>query len=148
MFSKLCNNFRVKYPTPQFLTSGVVYKFQCRLRNESYYGECVRLLALRSSECIGISPFTNKNVPPKRDSAVCHHLLNCNCLPSFEDFSVLCHENKKYVLELKDSLFIMTDRPSTNWNIRSAHLYLFEWVLSHFLVHSVDFCDHFSSYFT
>ena len=124
--NKLCNNFHFKDPVPQILTSGVVYKFQCGLCNESYYGECVRHLALRSGEHIGISPLTSKRVQPRKDSAVCHHLLNCNYSPTFEDFSVLCHDNKKYLLELKESLLIMRDRPSMNRNVRSAPLYLFE----------------------
>ena len=51
-------------------------------------------------------------VQPRKDGAVCHHLLNCNYLPTFVDFTVLCHEIKKYLLELKESLFIMRDRPS------------------------------------
>ena len=120
--NKLCNNFRFKDPITQILTSGVVYKFQCRLCNESYYGECVRHLAVRNGEHIDISQ-------PRRDSVVCHHLLNCNYSPTFEDFSVLCHENKKYLLELKESLLIMRDRPSINLSVRSTSLYLFEWVL-------------------
>ena len=74
--SKLCNNFRFKDPVPQILTSGVVYKFQCGLCNESYYGECVRHLAVRSGEHIGISSLANERVQPTKDSAVCHHLLN------------------------------------------------------------------------
>ena len=85
--NKLCNNLS--------LTSGVVYKFQCGLCNESYYGECVRHLAVRSGEHIGISLLTNKRVQPRKDSAVCHHLLNCYYSPTFEDFSVLYLENKK-----------------------------------------------------
>ena len=72
--NKLCNNFRIKDPVPQILTSGVVCKFQCGLCNESYYGECVRHLAVRSAEHIGISSLTNKRVQPRKDSAVCHHL--------------------------------------------------------------------------
>ena len=114
---------------PQILTSGMVYKFQCGLCNESYYGECVRHLALRSGEHIGLSSSTNKRAKPEKDSAVSHHLLNCNYSPSFQDFSVLCRENKKYLLELQESLLIMRDWPSVNWNVRSALLYLFEWVL-------------------
>ena len=124
--NKLCNNFCFKDPVPQILTSGVVYKFQCGLCNESYYGECVRHLAVRSGEHIGISPLTNKRVQPRKDSAVCYHLLNCNYSQTFEDFSVLCHKNKNYLLELKESLLIMRDTPSMNWNICSAPLYLFE----------------------
>ena len=112
--NKLCNNFCFKDPVPQILTSGVVYKFQCGLCNESYYEECVRHLAVRNGEHIGISPLTNKRVQPRKDSSVCHHLLNCNYSATFEDFSVLCHEHKKYFLELKESLLIIRDRPSMN----------------------------------
>ena len=104
----------------------MVYKFQCGLCNESYYGECVRHLAVRSAEVFGISSLTNKKVQPRKDSAVCHHLLNCNYSPTFEDFSVQCQENKKYLLELKESLLIMRGRPSMNQNVRSAPLYLSE----------------------
>ena len=126
--NKLCNNFRFKDPIPQILTSVVVYKFQCGLCNESYYGECVRHLAEGNGEHIGISPLTNKRVQPRKDIAIYHHLLNYNYSATFEDFSVLCHENKKYLLELKESLLIMRDRPPMNRNVRSAPLYLFEWI--------------------
>ena len=119
----------MKDPVPQILTSSMVYKFQCGLCNESYYGECVRHLALRSGEHIGVSSSTNKRSQPKKDSAVSHHLLKCNYSPTFLDFCVLCHENKKYLLELKESLLIMGDRPSLNWNVRFTLLYLFERVL-------------------
>ena len=92
----------------------MVYKFQCGLCNESYYGECVRYLAVKSGEHIGISHLINKKVQLKKDSTVCHYLLNCNYSPTFEDFSVQCHENKKYLLEMKESLLTMRDRPSVN----------------------------------
>ena len=55
-------------------------------------------------------------------------MLNCNYLPTFEDFSVLCHVNKNYLLELKESFHTMRYRPSMNRYIRSALLYLFDWV--------------------
>ena len=72
--NKLCNNFHFKDPVPQILTSGVVYKFQCRLCNKFYHGECVRHLAVRSSEHIGILPLANKRVQPRRkDSAFYYH---------------------------------------------------------------------------
>ena len=34
---------------------------------------------------------------------MCDHLLHCNFLPSFDNFSVLAHENKRYLLEIKES---------------------------------------------
>ena len=104
----------------------MVYKFQCGLCNESYYGECVRHLAGGSGEHIGISPLTNKKVQPRKNIAISHHLLNYNYSATFEDFSVLCHENKKYLLELKESLLIMIGRPPIHRNVRSASLCLFE----------------------
>ena len=45
-------------------------------------------------------------------------------LPSFDNFSVLAYESKKYLLEIKESLLIMRDKPSLNRNINSAPLYL------------------------
>ena len=41
-------------------------------------GTCIRHLVVRSGEHIGILSLTNKRVQPRKDSAVCHHLLNCN----------------------------------------------------------------------
>ena len=94
--------------------------------NESYYGESIRHLHIRSGEHIGVSPLTGKKVKPSSNSAICDHLLHCNFLPSFDNFSVLAHENKKYLLEIKESLLIMRDKPSLNRNINSAPLYLFD----------------------
>ena len=72
--NKLANTFRFKDRIPKKLKSGAVYKFQCGLCNESYYGECVRHLNVKFGEHIGISPLTKKKVKPK-GSAVSNHLL-------------------------------------------------------------------------
>ena len=76
--TKLSNSFRFKDPIPKDLISGVVYKFQCGLCNESYYSESIRHLDIRSGEHIGVSPLTGKKVKPVNDSAVRDHLLHCN----------------------------------------------------------------------
>ena len=76
--NKLCNNFRFKHLIPQILTSGVIYKFQCGLCDEFCYRKCVRHLTVRNGEHVGISLLTNKRLQPRKDSDVCHHLLNCN----------------------------------------------------------------------
>ena len=47
--TKLSNSCRFKDPIPKDLISGVVYKFQCGLCNESYYGESIRHLDLGST---------------------------------------------------------------------------------------------------
>ena len=123
--TRLGNNFHFKDQIPKGLTCCVVYIFQCGLCNESYYGECVRHLDVRIGEHIGISPITKKQVKPK-SSFVADHLLFCNHSASYDNFSILTHENKKFFLELKESLRIMRDEPSLNRNITSAPLYLFD----------------------
>ena len=123
--NKLAKAFRFKDRIPKELTSGVVYKFQCGICNESYYGERVKHLNVKIGEHIGISPLTKKKVEPK-DSAVRDHLLLCNHSPSFENLSLLTKENEKFLLELKESLLIMRYKPSLNRNVRSALLYLFD----------------------
>ena len=119
------NNFHFKDQIPKDLNSGVVYKFQCGLCNESCYGECMRHLNVRISKHIGISSLTRKQVKPKNSSVV-DHLLLCKHSVSYDDFSILTHKNKKFLPELKESLLIMRDKPSLNRNITSAPLYLFD----------------------
>ena len=61
------------------------------------------------------------------ESSIQGHLLECNNNPSFDEFSVLAHRNKKCLLKLKESLLIKCDKPVSNKNISSAvlHLHLF-----------------------
>ena len=94
---KLTKAFLFKDCTPKELTSGVVYKFQCGLCNESYYDECVRRLNVRIGGHIEITPLTKNKVEPK-GSAVSHHLLRCNHFLPLENISVLTKENKKFLL--------------------------------------------------
>ena len=56
----------------------VIYKFQCGLCNESYYGESMRHLDIKPGEHIGVSPHTGKKVKPSNKSAIYGHLLHCN----------------------------------------------------------------------
>ena len=75
---------------------------------------------------------------PSNNSAICDHLLHCNFLPSFDNFSVLAYENKKYLLEIKESLLIMRNKPSLNRNINSAPLSLFDSLLTSFSLFHVS----------
>ena len=97
--TRLSNFFRYKEPIPKDLISGAVHKFQCGLCNESYYHESIRHLDTKSGEHIGVSPFTGKKLKPSNNSTVFDHLLYCNFLPSFDNFIILAHENKKYLSE-------------------------------------------------
>ena len=48
------------------------------------------------------------------NKAVCDHLLPCKHLPSFDNFSILAHENKKSLMATKEILLMMKDKPSLN----------------------------------
>ena len=85
----------------------------------------MRHLNVRIGEHIGVSPLTRKQVKPKY-SSVADHLLICNHSASYDNFSILTRENKMFLLELKESLLIMRDKPFLNRNITSAPLYLFD----------------------
>ena len=98
--------------------------------------ESVRYLAVKSGEDITVSLLTDKRLQPRKDSSVYHHSLNCKCSSSFESFSVLYHENKKYFIELKESPFIMRDRPSMKHKKHTIRSSLFELHgLNEFLLH-------------
>ena len=77
-------------------------------------------------EHIGISPLTSKKIKPSKESAIRDHLLICNNVPSFDEFSILAHGNNRFVLEIKESLLIKRDKPVLNKNISSARLFLFD----------------------
>ena len=124
--TKLSNSFRFKDPIPKDLIPGVVYKFQCGLYNVSYYGESIRHLELRSGEHIGVSPLAGKKVKLIKNSAVRDRLLHCNYLQFLDNFSILAHENKTFLLKIKKSLLIMRDKQSLKKSISSAPLYLFD----------------------
>ena len=72
------------------------------------YGECVRHLNVRINEHTGTSPLIKKQVKPK-SSSIANHLLFCNHSASYDNFSILKRENKKFLLELKRNLLIMRD---------------------------------------
>ena len=58
--TRLSNSLRYKDPVPKYLISAVVYKLQCGLCNESYYGESIKHLDIRSGEYVGVSLFLER----------------------------------------------------------------------------------------
>ena len=90
---------------------GVVYEYTCGRCNSSYFGNTERHLKVRSSEYIGISPLTFKKTEPSKESSIRDYLLQCDNNPSFDEFTILAHGNKKYLLGIKESLLIKRDQP-------------------------------------
>ena len=64
---------------------------------------------MRTGEHNSISPLTKKQV--KLNSSLTDHLLFWNLLASSDDFSILTHENKNFLLELQESLLLMRGKP-------------------------------------
>ena len=84
--------FRYIDVIPKELQSHIVYTFSCSNCNITYYGKTDRHFNVRSSEHIGISHLTGKNVEYK-PSAVSDHLLLHNHDGDFNDFTILCRDN-------------------------------------------------------
>ena len=80
---------------------------------------------VRIGEHVGISPLTRKQVKPKNSSIANHFILSSHSV-SYDDFSILTRENKKFLLELKESLLIMRDKPFLNKNITAEPFCLFD----------------------
>ena len=111
--------FRFKDRVPYDSVSGLVYEYKCGRYNSSYYGETERHLKVRSGEHIGIPPPTFKKTKPSKKSSIHDHLLECDNNPSFDEFTILEHGNKKRLL-------IKRNQPVLNKNISSATLHLFD----------------------
>ena len=59
------------------------------------------------------------------------HMLACNDIMSFEDFSVLANGTDHFRIKLQESLLIHRDRPQLNKTADSAFLMLFSKDASH-----------------
>ena len=124
---RLSSFFRFKDRPSKDLISGVVYKFSCGSCNTSYIGQTKRHLKVRMSEHMGISHLTGKrsNRTTGHLTAVQEHTLSCDHFIDYDNFSVLAHAKNSFMLELKESLFIIRDNPVLNKTIRSTPLYLY-----------------------
>ena len=60
-----------------------------------------------------------------KNSAVRDHMLVCNNIVSFEDFSVLANGTNDFRIKLQESLLIHRDGPQLNKTSESAPLMLF-----------------------
>ena len=60
---------------------------------------------------MGVSASTGKNIKSTKNSAVHDHMLICNNIVSFEDFSVLANGTNDFRIKLQESLLIHCDGP-------------------------------------
>ena len=99
--------------------------YSCGICATSYIGKTYRQFKVRVSEHQGVSPRTGKTVKGTLSTSVWDHMLVCDHKVVHEDFNFLGNESNRYLLELKESLFIQRDRSSLNKNLYSQELLLF-----------------------
>ena len=77
------------------------------------------------SEHQDVSPITGKRVKGTLSTSVRDHILDCDHIVAWKDFSIINRESNHYLLETKESLFIKGDNPSLNRSKYSQELFLF-----------------------
>ena len=87
--NRLSSKFTFKDKISKEMRSLLCYKFQCSSCNATYCGKTKRHFKVCVSEHMGVSGCTGKNIKSTKSSAVRDHMLVCNNIVSFEDFSVL-----------------------------------------------------------
>ena len=84
-----------------------------------------RHMKVQVSEDQGVSPRTGKRLKSSLSTSVRDHMLDCDHIVAWEDFSIIGRESNHYLLETKESLFLKRDNPSLNRNKYSQELFLF-----------------------
>ena len=64
-----------------------------------------------------ISPLTFKETKASKESSTSEHLLKCDNNSSFDEFTILTHRSRKFLLGIKESLSIKHDQPLLKKNI-------------------------------
>ena len=123
--NRLSSKFTFKVKISKEMCSLLCYKFQCSSCNATYYGQTKRHFKVRVSEHMGVSACTGKNIKYTKNSAVRDHMLVCNNIVSFEDFSVLANGTNDFRIKLQESPLIHRDGPQLNTTSESAPLMLF-----------------------
>ena len=63
---------------------------------------------------------SGKSIKSTKNSAVLDHMLVCNNIVSFEEFSVLANRSNDFRLKLQETFLIHRDRPQLNKISESA----------------------------
>ena len=105
--NRLSSKFTFKDKISKEMRSLLCYKFQCSSCNATYYGKTKPHFKVRVSEHMGVSARTGKNIKCTKISAVLNHMLVCNNIVSFEDFSVLANGTNDFRIKLRESLRVI-----------------------------------------
>ena len=90
--NRLSSKFSFKNKISKELLFLICYKLQCSSCNATYYGKTKYHFKVRVSEHRGVSARTGKNIKSAINSTVSDHVLVCDNIVSYVDFSVLANE--------------------------------------------------------
>ena len=125
---RLSSFFPFKDQIPKSLLSGVIYKYTCAECNLSYIGCTKRFWEKRLEEHLHVSALTGNRLHGGQIFAPMQHVRSDAC-PAMrikrEDFSLIGREKDKYLVQLKESILILTKRPKLNGNKTSVPVALF-----------------------
>ena len=123
---KLSSYFPFKDKFPESLLSGVIYQYTCAKCNLSYVGCTKRFWETRLQEHTHVSALTGKPLHSMQIYAPMQHSrVSCHEKVKREDFEIIGSEKDKYLLQVKESIIITTERTQLNGNIASVPLHLF-----------------------
>ena len=125
---RLSSCFSFKDKIPKSLMSGVIYKYTCAECNLSYIGSTKRYWEKRLEEHIHRSALTGKRLHGMQVFAPMQHMRSDSCSASSmsrDEFSIIGREQNPYILRIKESIFISTEKPKLNDNMTSVPMTLF-----------------------
>ena len=123
---RLDNSFRFKDSLEKKILSGTVYHYTYSNCKVAYYGKTFRHFSTRVSEHMGTSSLTGKHIKNAEESAISHHMLQCDYPITFDDFDILAaSDSNKFKLLIKESLLTKPDKPVFNRTKKSFPLDLF-----------------------
>ena len=119
--------FKYKDTLPLMSRSHVIYKYACPPCGAVYVGSTARTLHTRVSEHLGVSPRTNLPVSTPSHSAIRDHSENtCQCAPTRSSFSIIDSDSNNLSLRIKESIHILTVKPSLNETVTSFPIYILQ----------------------
>ena len=122
---KMSSCFTFKDLLPKSLRSGVIYQFNCAKCNLSYVGCTWRFWEKRLEEHLHISALTGKPLNGCQIYAPLQHTRLCQCHIKRDDFKIIGSEKNRYLLRVKESIFIYKHKPELNGPESSVRLHLF-----------------------
>ena len=118
--------FRFQDSLEKKICSGIIYRYMRSNCKVTYDGKTLRHFYTRMAEDMGISYITGKRLKNVKQSAICNHLLQCNCAINFDNFSILATDSNKFKLLLKESFLIKCIKPILNRTIKSFPVQLLD----------------------